>query len=169
MDIFIRASLIIVGPQKSCQNKKFIRKMNEFHFEQKFEGWGKRPIDMVRESDNRMLVSWTKEDDTEKKVIIDEYEWNGFISHLFNEFDIDMWSQEGEYKAHKLYLPDGRLFREVPKLDGGEWKVSIIGMDRKHEFKGMNRVPENWGKFIDFIDEVEDAIDLADPGENISI
>lgn len=28
--------------------KRFIRKMNEFHFEQKFEDWGKRSIDMTR-------------------------------------------------------------------------------------------------------------------------
>lgn len=46
--------------------KRFIRKMNEFHFEQKFEGWGKRTIDMTRQSENRILVSWTKEDGAEK-------------------------------------------------------------------------------------------------------
>lgn len=47
--------------------KRFIRKMNEFHFEQKFEGWGKRAIDMTRQSEDRILISWTKEDGAEKK------------------------------------------------------------------------------------------------------
>lgn len=149
--------------------KRFIRKMNEFHFEQKFEGWGKRAIDMTRQSENRILVSWTKEDGEEKKVMIDEHEWNCFISYLFNEIEIDLWSPDGSFKINKIYLPDGRPYREVPVLDGGEWSVRIIGEGRNHEYKGTNRVPEKWEDFINYINKVEDAIDLADPGDSISI
>ncbi len=149
--------------------KRFIRKMNEFHFEQKFEGWGKRAIDMTRISENRILVSWTKEDGAEKKVAINEFEWNCFISYLFNEIEIDLWSPSGSFINNKIYLPDGRPYREVPTLDGGDWSVRIIGEGRNHEFKGTNRVPEKWKAFINYVNKVEDAIDLADSGDNISI
>lgn len=153
----------------SLWEKRFIRKMKEFHFEQTFENWGKRAIDMTRESDNRILVCWTKEDGTEKRVVINEHEWNCFISYLFNEIEIDLWSPDGSFKIHKIYLPDGRPYREVPTLDGGEWSIRIIGEDRSHEYKGTHRVPERWESFIGYINTVEDAIDLADPGDNISI
>ena len=149
--------------------KRFIRKMNEFHFEQKFEGWGKRAIDMTRQSEDRILVSWTKEDGKKKKVMINEHEWNCFISYLFNEIEIDLWSPVGSFKINKIYLPDGRLYREVPALDGGEWSVRILGEGRNHEYKGTNRVPEKWNDFIQYINRVEDAIDLVDPGDSISI
>lgn len=149
--------------------KRFIRKMDEFHFEQKFEGWGKRTIDMTRQSENRILISWTKEDGAEKKVAINEHEWNCFISYLFNEIEIDLWSPVGSFKINKIYLPDGRPYREVPALDGGEWSIRIIGEGRNHEYKGTNRVPEKWEAFISYINKVEDAIDLADPSDSISI
>ena len=149
--------------------KRFIRKMNEFHFEQKFEGWGKRAIDMTRQSEDRILISWTKEDGAEKKVAINEHGWNCFISYLFNEIEIDLWSSVGPFKINKIYLPDGRPYREVPTLDGGEWSVRINGEGRNHEYKGTNRVPEKWEAFISYINRVEDAIDLADSGDSISI
>lgn len=149
--------------------KRFIRKMNEFHFEQTFEGWGKRAIDMTRQSDNKILISWRKEDGAEKKVAINEYGWNCFISYLFNEIEIDLWNQVQSFRSKKIYLPDGRPYREVPTLDGGEWSIRIIGEGRNHEYKGTNRVPEKWENFISYINKVEDAIDLADPGDSISI
>lgn len=150
-------------------DKKYIRKMREFHFEQKFEGWGRRAIDMTRLSDNKILVCWTKEDKSEKKVVINEHEWNCFISYLFNEIEIDLWSPSGNYKTNKIYLPDGRPYREVPTLDGGEWSVSVVGEERNHEYKGTNRVPTRWDRFIAYINKIEDAIDLAEPGDNILV
>lgn len=149
--------------------KKYIRKMREFHFEQKFEDWGRRAIDMTRQSDNKILVCWTKEDETEKAVVINEHEWNCFINYLFNEIEIDLWSPSGTYKTNKIYLPDGRPYREIPALDGGEWSVRIVGEERNHEYRGTNRVPARWDTFIAYINKIEDAIDLAEPGDNISI
>lgn len=149
--------------------KKYIRKMKEFHFEQKFEGWGRRAIDMTRQSDNKILVCWTKEDETEKAVVISEHEWNCFISYLFNEIEIDLWNPSGTYETNKIYLPDGRPYREIPALDGGEWSLRVVGEERNHEYKGTNRVPARWDTFIAYINKIEDAIDLAEPGDNISL